>query len=354
MSDYKIFQAQILSKDPTTPRAYTVVAVPTGQKLVGVQLGNALKDQSAPLLGSMVLVLQLDSYRSYILMVLREPFNFVTNNNQYRGFIPSVGNFAQDALNGANPIQDGEIFMEATGPASPVGEGIPGFGAHLYLGNNGCAEISSGSMGEKLIVGGTGTDDDHEVVLTADNGFIESNPNQVTQIQSTYNWDDLNNIEFGNVLVIPATGLTVPLAELTIDSFGNIELFNAQLGTGLKSASLTMDISGGLSLSSGFAGVPKSTIDMTPIGTINLNSGTLGAARLGDTVVGDPSTDPAFYLFIQQQMAIFTAIPPATTPADAVGVVNAIKAALITLLSTYPQSYTSRITTSSATVLIGD
>lgn len=354
MSDYKIFQAQILAKDPTAPRAYTVVAVPNGNKLVGVQLGNALKDQSAPLLGSMVLVLQLDAYRAYILMILREPFTFLTNNNQYRGFIPSSGNFAQDALTGSNPIQDGEIFMEATGPASPTGEGIPGFGAHLYLGNNGCAQIESGSMGERLVVGGTGTSDDHEVLLSADNGFIESNPNQITQIQSTYNWDDLNNIEFGNVLTVPGTDTTIPLAELTIDTLGNVELFNAELGTGLKNASLTMDISGGLSLSSGLAGVPKSTIAMTSLGTVNINSGTLGAARLTDLVVGDPTTDPAFYTFLLQQQAIFTALPVATDPGTTLALANALKAALVALLSTYPQSFTSKITTSSGTVFIGD
>src|SRR5271154_1171815 len=96
MSDYRIFQAQILAKDPTTPRQYSVVQIPNGQKLVGVQLSNALKDQSAPLLGSLVLVLQLDSFNSYILMVLREPFSFLTSNQQYRGFIPSVGDVGQD------------------------------------------------------------------------------------------------------------------------------------------------------------------------------------------------------------------------------------------------------------------
>src|SRR5579863_10694399 len=110
MSGYRIFQAQILAKDPTTPRQYSVVEIPNGQKLVGVQLGNALKDQSAPLLGSIVLVIQLDAYRSYILMVIREPFSVLTSNNQYRGFIPSTGNASQDVLIGANPIQDGEIF----------------------------------------------------------------------------------------------------------------------------------------------------------------------------------------------------------------------------------------------------
>lgn len=354
MSSYRIFQAQILTKDPATPRAYTVVEIPNGQKLVGVQLPNALKDQSAPLLGSIVLVLQLDSYRAYILMVLREPFSFLTANNQYRGFIPSSGNFATDALTGANPIQDGEIFMEATGPASPSGQNTPGFGAHLFLGNNGCAQIESGSMGEKLIVGGTGTSDDHEVVLSADNGFVESNPNEVTQVQSTYNWDSLNNIEFGNVLTIPGTDTTIPIAELTIDTLGNIELYNAQLGTGLKNASLVMDITGGLSLSAGLAGVPKSTISMTSVGTISMNSGTLGAARLTDLVTGDPSTDPAFYTFILQQQAIFAALPPATDPGTTLALANALKAALTTLFSTYPQSFTSRISSASATVTIGD
>src|SRR5579863_1113959 len=127
-NDYKLFQAQILSKDPSAPRQYTVVQIPDGFKLTGVQLPNALKDQSAPLIGSIVLVAQIDTYRSYIVLVIREPFSVLSANNQFRGFIPSTGNVSQDIATGANPIQDGEIFMEATGPASPTGEVIPGFG----------------------------------------------------------------------------------------------------------------------------------------------------------------------------------------------------------------------------------
>ena len=138
MSDFKIFQGQIVSKSQTTPRAYVVVQIPDGQTLVNVQLLNALKDQSAPLINSFVIVLQLDAYRSYILAVLREPFEFLTANQQYRGFIPSTDNATANFSNEFNPIQDGEIFMEATGPTSPTGQGIPGFGAHLFLGNNGC------------------------------------------------------------------------------------------------------------------------------------------------------------------------------------------------------------------------
>ena len=309
MSEYRIFQAQILAKDPVTPRKYSVVEIPNGQKLVGVQLGNALKDQSAPLLGSLVLVLQLDAYRSYILMVLREPFAVLSANNQYRGFIPSVGNVGQDLSNQANPIQDGEIFMEATGPTSPTGEVIPGFGAHLYLGNNGTAQIESGSTGERLVIGGTGSDDDHEVVLSADNGYIESNPNEGSQIQSTYNWDSLNNIEFGNVIgdSSSSTSITIPVAEMTIDALGNIELFNTTFGTGLKAASLVMDATGGLTLSSGTAGIPAAIIALTPDGFINLNNGVEPIARVGDSTFSSLVQDPAFWQFIQTLFITFNA-----------------------------------------------
>jgi len=353
MNEYRIFQAQILAKDPITPRQYSVVEIPNGQKLVGVQLGNALKDQSAPLLGSIVLVLQLDAYRSYILLVLREPYAFLSTNDQYRGFIPSTGNASQDIAIGANPIQDGEIFMEATGPSSPNGQSIPGFGAHLYLGNSGVAQIESGSMGEKLVIGGQGTSDDHEVILSADNGFVESNPNEVTQIKSTYNWDSLNNIEFGNVIANPVSDATIPVAEMTIDALGNIELFTTAFGTGLKLASLVMDSTGGVTLSSGIAGVPKSTLTMNSVGVINLNSGTLGVARLTDKVVANPVTDPAFWAFWLQQQAIFAALPPATDPGTTLALANALKAAMVVLFSTFPQSITGSITTSSSTVLAG-
>ena len=354
MSEYKIFQAQILAKDPATPRAYQVVQFPDGQKLVGVQLPNALKDQSAPLIGSIVIVLQLDAYRSYILSVLREPFEFLTANQQYRGFIPSVGNAKSDIDNQANPIQDGEIFMEATGPTSLTGQGIPGFGAKLYLGNNGCAQIDSGSMGERLVIGGTSSDDDHEVVLSADNGHIESNSNPVTQIQSTYNWDSLNNIEFGNVITNPATTVTIPFAEMTIDALGNIELFNTAVGTGLKLASLVMDATGGVSLSSGIAGVPKATLTMTNVGQINLNSGINGVARLNDLAISSTSVDPVYWLFINAIQGFFTALsgfqggsPVLHSELGALGLAFLVQSPIA------PPSLTSKISTASLTVKAG-
>src|SRR6185437_15571091 len=355
MQDYRIFQAQILAKDPTTPRAYSVVEIPNGQKLVGVQLGNALKDQSAPLLGSIVLVLQLDAFRSYILMVLREPFAFLATNNQYRGFIPSTGNASQDIAIGANPIQDVEIFMEATGPGSPVGgQGTPGFGAHLYLGNNGVAQIESGSMSERLIIGGEGSSDDHDVLLSADNGFIESNPHDVTNIQSTYNWDDLNNIEFGNVIAPPSSIITVPVATMTIDSLGNIKLFNTTFGTGLAAASLTMASTGDVALSSGASGIPRSTITLDPVGNINLNNGVNGVARLNDLAVSSTTVDPQYWLFINAIQNFFTVLAGFQGGSPVIqSQLGALGAAFLAQSPIAPPSATSIITTASLTVKAG-
>jgi len=355
MNDYRIFQAKILAKDPKAPRTYSVVEIPHGQKIVGVQLGNALKDQSAPLLGSLVIVIQLDAFRSYIMMVLREPFEFLTSNNQYRGFIPGSGSATQDIANEANPIQDGEIYMEATGPISPTGQAIPGFGAHLYLGNNGSAQIESGSMGECLIIGGVGSADDHEVVLSADNGFVESNPNELTLIQSTYNWDSLNNMEFGNVIANPLSFGTIPVATMTIDALGNVDLFNTTIGTGLKAASINLDATGLMTLSSGTTGVPQATVTLAPTGLINMNNGINGVARINDLAVSSFATDPAFWLFMNAVQSFFVAIsgfqggsPVLQSQLGALGV------AFLTQSPITPPSATSVITTGSLTVKAGN
>jgi hypothetical protein len=345
MSEYRIFQAQILAKDPTTPRQYSVAEIPNGQKLVGVQLGNALKDQSAPLLGSIVLVLQLDAYRSYILMVLREPFAFLSANNQYRGFIPSTGNSSQDIAIGANPVQDGEIFMEATGPASPTGEGVPGFGAHLYLGNNGVAQIESGSMGERLLIGGEGSSDDHEVVLSADNGFFESNTGN-DSIQSTFNFTTnpitglTEGLQVGNVIALPSTTVTIPINELTMDTLGNITLQNTTIGTGVSLASLKMDPVGDISLTGT---------------TISLNNGTEGVARLNDLTTSNLTIDPLYWKFVNAIQTFFTALstfqggsPVSQSQLGALGIT------FLAQSPTAPVSLTSKISTSSLSVTAGN
>lgn len=351
----KLLQAQLLAKDLKNPRSYSAVEIPSGRKLVGVQMPNALKDQSAPLLNSIVLIVQLDSFNSYILSVLREPFSFISTNDQYRGFIPSTGNISQDIAIGANPIADGEIFMEATGPGAPeLGQSIPLFGAHLYLGNNGVAQIESGTMSERLIIGGQGTSDDHEVILSADNGFVESNPNNVTFVQSTYNWDSLNNIEFGNVLTTPGVALTIPVAELTIDTLGNIELFNTTFGSGLKAGALVIDQTGGVTLSSGASGVPTATLSLTPNGIINMNNGTNGVARRNDLAVSSTTVDPQFWLFINAIQGFFTALsafqggsPVTQSQLGSLGL------AFLAQSPVAPPSATSRISTSSLTVKAG-
>ena len=347
-NEYKIFQAQILNKDPINPRQYTVVQIPDGYKIVGVQLPSTMHNQSAPQLGSIVLVIQLDAYRAFILSILREPFGYLNANNQFRGYIPDL---SQD---GANPIQDGEIFMEATGPSSPTGEGIPGFGAHLYLGNNGCAQIESGSMAERLIIGGTASDDDHEVVLSADNGFIESNPNEVTMIQSTFNWDSLNTLQLGNVIANAASTVTIPLSELKMDTIGNVTLRNTVSGTGLSLGSLTMDTIGNVTLSSSISGVPKSTLELSNDGLITLNSGTLGSARITDPVVSNISIDPVFWQMITALQAFFLALsgfnggsPVAQSQLGILG------QAFLAQVPTAPSSLSSKISDGSKTVFIG-
>jgi len=348
MSEYRIFQAQILAKDPTTPRQYSVVEIPNGQKLVGVQLGNALKDQSAPLLGSIVLVLQLDAYRSYILMVLREPFTTLTANNQYRGFIPSTGNATQDISNQANPIQDGEIFMEATGPTSPTGQVIPGFGAHLYLGNNGAAQIESGSTGERLVVGGTSSDEDHEVVLSADNGYFESNTG-TNNIQATFNYTTntatglTEGLEVATQLSIP-TGLTsveTPICQLTMDTVGNISLNNTTFGTGISLASLKMDPIGDISLTGT---------------TISLNGGEgQGVARLGDLATSNLTADPIFWPMVTALQAFFTALSAFQGGSPVVqSQLGALGAAFLAQVPVAPTSLTSKISSASLSVTAGN
>jgi hypothetical protein len=348
MNSYRIFQAQILAKDPKTPRAYSVVEIPNGQKLVGVQLGNALKDQSAPLLGSIVLVLQLDSFSSYILMVLREPFSFLSTNNQYRGFIPSTGDASQDIAIGANPVQDGEIFMEATGPTAPTGQGIPGFGAHLYLGNNGVAQIESGSMGEKLIIGGESTSDDHEVVLSADNGYFESNSG-TDNIQSTFNYttNSLTGLSEGlqvaTQIYAPGADIGIPISQLTMDTIGNISLNNTIFGTGVSLASLKMDSIGDIAL--------QGT-------TISLNGGIgQGVARLGDLTISNTTTDLVYWQFVAAIQAFFTSVAAFASGGSAPitqAQLGALGVAFLAQSPIAPPSLTSKISTSSISVTAGN
>jgi hypothetical protein len=364
MEGYRIFQAQILAKDPVTPRQYSVVEIPNGQKLVGVQLGNALKDQSAPLLGSIVLVLQLDAFRSYILMVLREPYIFLTSNSQYAGFIPSTGDSTLDIHTGSNAILDGEIFMESTGPLSPTGQAIPGFGAQFKLGNNGVAQLTAGSMSEKLIVGGTAADDDHEVILTGKNGYFESQPTPVLNTQSSFNFTTnlltgLNEgLSVATQYVIP-TGLPnvvppLPICELSMDPLGMLSLGNYVVGTDVPICSLTMFPTGVISLQSiGAGGIPGISIEGAT-GVTSINLGTLGAARITDTVTSAPVVDPVYWKFINAIQGFFTALSGFQGGSPVLhSELGALAAAFLVQSPIAPPSLTSKITTGSKTVLVG-
>ena len=87
--------------------------------------------------------------------------------------------------------------------------------------------------------------------------------------------------------------------------------------------------------------------------SINLNSGSFGVSRLNDLTLADATTDPAFYLFWQNQAIAATALPVATDPGSTTALANAIKAFLIAFTSTYPTSLTGKINSASTTVKAG-
>jgi hypothetical protein len=363
--NYSIFQGQILNKDEVNPRQYTVMQIPEGYNMVGVQLPNALKDQSAPLIGSIVLVLQLEDYSAYIISVLREPFDFLTANQQYAGFIPSTGDPTLDIANHSNSILDGEIFMESTGPLSPTGQLIPGFGASLFLGNNGVAKISSGSMGEKLIVGGTSADDDHEVILTGNNGFFESNPHPILNTQSSFNFtrNILTGIDEGlsvaTQIALP-TGLPsvvppIPICELKMTPLGYLSLGNTIVGTGISQCSLTMLPVGICSLQvigAGFTSIADITLSGT--GTIDINFGTLGAARITDSTTSALVVDPIYWKFINAIQGFFTALSGFQGGSPVLqSQLGALGTAFLAQSPIAPPSLTSKISSGSTSVFIG-
>ena len=202
-------------------------------------------------------------------------------------------------------------------------------------------------MGERLLIGGEGSSDDHEVVLSADNGFIESNPNEITQIQSTLNWDNINNLQLGNVLANPSTNITVPISELTMDTLGSIVLRNTT--SGIDKAFLKIDTTSDIQLAN-----TTSQLHFDPLGnismdgtTINLNNGIEPVARVNDSTFSNLVQDPEFWQFIQILFVTFnshvhvSAAPgqPTSPP--------------ITPLISFPTQLTGIISSGSPTVKVG-
>lgn len=320
----------------TGPRTCNVIQQPDNYLFTDVRLPFTLFNQIKPLPGSIVLVVSSDDYKSFLLASLRDPQIFLEKGNGIRGSTTDTIDF----------LQAGEVFFEAAGTDNPT-SGTSGTGGSVYLGNDGTVALRSGKLKEFLILGGTDTSDDGEVILTGDNGFFESNINHLTQVKSQFTFDDTNNLELGNFLTtIPESGdiTEIPIGHMTIDTTGKIVIEN--LAAGVSNASITFQNTGELQI--------KSQIQITADAPmINLNSGTFGVARLNDSTLADPTTDPAYWLFWTQQNAIFTALPPATDPGSTTALANALKAALITLTAMYPQSITGRISTASTTVQAG-
>lgn len=322
----------------TDARTCNVIQVPDNYLFTDVRVPYTLFNQNKPLPGSIVLVVATDDYKSFLLATLRDPQGFLENGNGIRGSTADTINY----------LQAGEVFMEAAGTDNPS-SGVSGTGGTFYLGNDGTVALKSGKQKEFLIIGGEDTSDDGEVILTGDNGFFESNINHLTNIRSSYTFDEDNNLELGNFLTtVPGTGdiTEIAVGHLTIDTLGNIVVEN--LTAGVSKSSITWQATGNLVL--------KSQTEITADASlINLNSGSFGVARLNDLTLVDTTTDPDFYAFIQQQLINFSlaVIPPATSPATAVTHTNAIQIALLNMFTSFPTSINGKISTASTTVQAG-
>ncbi len=351
---YELHQGIILKYNKDKPRLCDVMQTPDFYTIPNVRLPQVLNAQSKPKEGSTILVATQDNYRAYMIMVLREPTDYVTND---KALIATEGD-TRDQL------EPGEIFFESAG--DPF---VPGRGASFRMGNDGVIELHSGQLKECIIIGGREDDEDEEIVVQADNMFIQSNPNdEPDPVQSIFTFDELHKIKIANQFVDPTgvSPITRSLSELTMDLLGNIVLQNQVAGV-TPSAVLDLKITGSIELKNNFGELTidalgvvelKNTIgdlkidqtgNVTVSGpTINLNNGTFGVARLNDIVTSDLTTDPAWWLFWSTIATTISALP--TTPLDG-GVT--LKAGLAALFGSISQTIVSKITTASTTVKVG-
>ena len=387
---YRVDQGILLSyHDNVEPRTCDVMQLPDRFIMSNVRLPATVGWQTKPLINSIVLVVSPDDYKSFLICTLRDPENFLQLGEGVRGATAETSNF----------LQPGEIQLESAGTGDST-DVISGSGSSLYLANDGTVNLYSGKRKEFLLIGGTESDDDGEVILTGDNGFFESNINHVTQVRSTFNFDETNNLALGNYnVIVPPTGteISTPISELTMTTLGKTVLRNTTAG--VTNSLLEMDVDGKVTLSNTLgtliisnvgaysfsnslgsfsiantgnislqnvgttltalnagavslnaASLAVSTSGTTTItgSTINLNSGTFGAARLNDIVTSNLTTDPAFWTFWSTIAIQIAALP--TTPLDGGAT---LKAGLATLFGLMPQTILSKITTASSTVKVG-
>ncbi len=349
----------------TDPRSCSVLQLPDNYLLTNVRLPHTLSSQFKPLPRSVVLVASEDSYKNYIVAVLRDPEKFLETGEGVRGSTAETASF----------LQPGEIYIEAAGVSAPE-QGVSGTGGSLFMGNDGTVSLNSGKRKESIVLGGEDTDDDGEVIITADNGFFESNINPITQIRSTYRFDIDNNLVLGNFLttVLPAVPpLEVPVSQLTMSTLGEIGIENNTVaGTPVNKISMTptgtlslealvdvtveatssiaLDSSANISIDASANIALQSSANITlDSGIINLNSGTFGVARIQDTVTSNITSDPAWWAFWSTLSGLIAALP--TTPLDGGAT---LKAGLSALFATIPVTIVSTITTGSATVKAGN
>lgn len=348
-------------------RLVNVMQIPEHYMMTNVRLPQVLKDQTLPAVGSLVMMARTDSFRAYIINVLRESKDFIDDD----GFLRASEEEAIQAL------QFGEVYMESFG--DPTSE-VPGTGASFYMGNTGTIVFTSGTTGEYITIGGSDDDSDHEIIINGANVFLQGTPTAL-QISSICQFDNLNNIQLGNNLLIGTSLLEQPICELTMDSVGNVTLRNTNAGitksqlnldvTGEVTlenlaSNLSMDPAGNVSLSA------NATLDVSSTGamsvstnttldissdaamtlsgsTVNINNGTFGAARLNDLTLSNASTDPAWWLFWSLLSTQIAALP--TTPLDGGAT---LKAGLAALFALVPTQIISKINSASATVKIGN
>lgn len=329
----------------TSATACNVLQIPDNYLFTDVRLPGTLQNQTKPLEGSVVLLATEDGYKAYIICVLRDPIDFLNKE----------GGLRAGGVTTRNLLQPGELFFESRGdPTSP----LPGTGATLYLSNAGTINLHSGQRQEFVTIGGRVDDEDHEIVLQADNGILQSNISPITNIRSTINFDDLNNIQIGNNFVVSTSPVIVeqPVGELKIDTLGNILLRSATLG--VTQGKLSIDSLGDVVLSTVS---PAGTLSISTLGgnisiastagKVKLNGGLLptqGVARLNDLTTSNVTIDPVFWTFWSTLSGLIAALPVTAGDGGAT-----FKTGLAALFATMPTAQTAKITSASTTVSAG-
>lgn len=356
---FSLEQGVIMSYADKAQRLVNVMQIPEHYMLTNVRLPQVLKDQTLPAVGSLVIMARADAFRCYIINVVRESKDFIDDD----GFLRAS---TQDSV---QALQPGEVYMESFGDPSSE---VPGTGASFYMGNAGTINLISGQTGEYITIGGSDTDDDHEIIINGANVFLQGTPTAL-QISSIVQFDNLNNIQMANNLLVGDTLLEQPICELTMDAVGTVVLRNTNAG--ITKSHLTLDVTGEVTLENLTGSISidpagnvsisaNATMDVSATGamdissnaamtisgsTVNINDGTFGAARLNDLTLSNASTDPAWWLFWSLLSTQIAALP--TVPLDGGAT---LKAGLAALFALVPTQIISKINSASATVSIGD